>query len=161
MKTLKSTLILLFSAGLMASCGQGNKVEGNPEIYAEANEYHQKSLDLREEILELEKQVKEAGIDYSELKDQLKTWDKDIIEVPGYEHAHDDHESHDHEHGEAHEGHKERKYHVHNPSKPFSDTEHLDYQKVLHEEIVLIHEKFKRLLSPEVMESDSTSTSIQ
>ncbi|MCF1752129.1 hypothetical protein [Mariniradius sediminis] len=161
MEKFKKPFLLLLSAGIMAACSQEKKIEGNPEIYAEANDYHQKSLDLREEILELEKQVKEAGIDYSELKDQLKTWDKDIIEVPGYEHSHDDHEGHDHEHGEAHEGHKERKYHVHNPSKPFSDAEHLDYQKVLYEEMVLIHGKFKRLLTPEVMESDSASTSKQ
>jgi hypothetical protein len=159
MKTLQNTFIVLLAAGILASCNQEKKIEGDPKIYAEANEYHQKSLDLREEILDFEKQVKDAGIDYTELKDQLKTWDKDIIEVPGYEHSHDDHEGH--EHGESHEGHKERKYHVHNPSKPFSDAEHLDYQKVLHEEIVLIHGKFKRLLSPEVMESDSTSTSGQ
>jgi TolA-binding protein len=156
MKTLRSTIVLLLTLGTIASCGKGDKIEGNPEIFAEANEYHQKSLDLREEILDLEKQVKDSGIDYSELKDQLKTWDKDIIEVPGFEHSHDEHESH--QHGESHEGQKERRYHVHNPSKPFSDAEHLDYQKVLHEEMVNIHDKFKRLLSPEVMESDTTSS---
>lgn len=157
MKKLRNTFLILVSAGIVYSCGEGKKIEGNPELYAEANEYHQKSLDMREEILDLEKQVKEAGIDYSELKDQLKAWDKDIIEVPGYEHSHD-HDGHDHEHDADHADHKERKYHVHNPSKPFSDAEHLDYQKVMFEEMVLIHEKFKRLLSPEVMEQDSTVT---
>ena len=161
MEKFRKNLLILLSAGVLAACGQDKKLEGNAEIYAEANDYHQKSLDLREEILDLEKQVKDAGIDYTELKDQLKAWDKDIIEVPGFEHAHDDHEGHDHEHGEAHEGQKERRYHVHNPGKPFSDAEHLDYQKVLHEEIKAIHDKFKRLLSPDVMEADSTSTSDQ
>ena len=84
----------------------------------------------------------EEEIDYSLLKDALKTWDKDIIEVPGFEHSHDD------EH--------QRKYHVHNPSKPFSDVEHLEYQKMMHEEIVGIHEKMNRLLSKEIMETSES-----
>lgn len=154
MKHFKLSFHMVLSVAFLAACSQGKKIEGNPEIYAEANEYHQKSLDLREEILDLEKKVKDAGIDYSELKDQLKIWDKDIIEVPGFEHSHDDHD--DHDHGDHHEGHKERKYHVHNPSKAFSDAEHLDYQKVMHEEIVVIHQKFLRLLSPDVMEGGNS-----
>jgi len=103
----------------------------------EANEFHQKSLDIREELMEIEKQLKDAGIDYSALKDELKTWDKDIIEVPGFEHSHDD------EH--------ERKYHVHNALKPFQDNEHRDYQKVMYEEIVQIQEQMKILLGADVM----------
>lgn len=85
--------------------------------------------------MELEKTLKEYGVEYDEIKDLLKVWDKDIIEVPGYEHSHDD------EH--------ERKYHVHNPMKEFSDEEHLEYQKVMHQEIVEINAKIQEILLEE------------
>jgi hypothetical protein len=77
------------------------------------------------------------GMDYRELNVALKTWDKDIIEVPGMGHSHDD------EH--------QRKYHVHNPPKQFSDEEHLHYQKMMYEEILDIHQRMTRKLTPEVM----------
>jgi hypothetical protein len=123
------------------SCSGNKEVEGDPKVYAEANDYLQKSLDLREEITLFEKQLSDSAIDYSELKEELKTWDKDIIEVPGHEHSHDD------EH--------QRDYHVHNPMKPFKDFEHLEYQKVMHAEIAQLHEKYKRLTVPEVMEENN------
>lgn len=138
MKKYSHLLILGFVLIMAISCSGKKEAEGDPKIYAEANDYLQKSLDLREEISGFEKQIKESNIDYSELKEELKIWDKDIIEVPGFEHSHDD------EHG--------REYHVHNPMKPFKDSEHLDYQKVMHAEIAQLHEKFKRLTLPEVME---------
>lgn len=136
MNKLFNTVIILFSISILIACSSGNSKEITPELI-EANEYHQKSLDIREELMEIEKQLKDAGIDYSALKDELKTWDKDIIEVPGFEHSHDD------EH--------ERKYHVHNALKTFKDDEHRDYQKVMHEEIVQIHEQMKMLLGADVM----------
>lgn len=121
----------------------GHKHE-HREITAELKEaqaIHQKSLDIREEIMDLEKSLREAEIDYSEIKEELKIWDKDIIEVPGFEHSHD----HDAEH---------RKYHVHNPMKPFSDAEHLEYQKIMYQEIQGISEKMKFLLVPKVMDEN-------
>jgi len=141
MKNLNHLLLFSFVVSLALSCSGKKEVEGDPKIYGEANAYLQKSLDLREEITGFEKQLKESGTDYSELKEELKTWDKDIIEVPGFEHSHDD------EH--------QREYHVHNPMKPFKDSEHLDYQKVMHAEIAQLHEKFKRLTLPEVMEENN------
>lgn len=129
-------LVLSFSF----SCSGKKEVEGDPKIYAEANDYLQKSLDLREEITGIEKQLKESNVDYSDLKEELKIWDRDIIEVPGFEHSHDD------EH--------QRDYHVHNPMKPFKDSEHLDYQKVMHAEMVQLHEKFKLLTLPKSMEEN-------
>lgn len=138
MKNLFHLLLFGLVLTFVISCSGKKEMEGDPKIYAEANDYLQKSLDLREEITGMEKQLKEASVDYAALKEQLKTWDKDIIEVPGFEHSHDD------EH--------ERDYHVHNPMKPFKDSEHLDYQKVMNEEIVQLHEKFKRMTLPEVME---------
>jgi len=115
----------------------------------EANAIHQKSLDIREELMELEKALKEAEIEYTEVKDLLKIWDKDIIEVPGFEHSHD----HDDDHGDDH-GAYERKYHVHNPMKPFSDPEHLEYQKVMHDEILEIQERMRVLLAEKVMDDE-------
>jgi glucosamine 6-phosphate synthetase-like amidotransferase/phosphosugar isomerase protein len=112
----------------------------------EANAIHQKSLDIREELMELEKALKEAEIEYTEVKDLLKIWDKDIIEVPGFEHSHD----HDDEGG------NHRNYHVHNPMKPFSDVEHLEYQKVMHDEILEIQDRVRILLAPKVMDEDAT-----
>lgn len=142
MGRLIAPLLLLTALALFTFCS-GHKHE-HREITAElkeANDTHQKSLDIREEIMDLEKSLKEAEIDYSELKEALKIWDKDIIEVPGFEHSHDnDHET------------EHRKYHVHNPMKPFSDTEHLEYQKIMYQEIEIIAEKMKLLLVPKVME---------
>jgi hypothetical protein len=138
MKNLFHLIVFSLIISFAFSCSGKKEVEGDPKIYAEANDYLQKSLDLREEITEIEKQLKESGIDYSDLKEELKTWDKDIIEVPGHEHSHDD------EH--------QRDYHVHNPMKPFKDSEHLDYQKVMHAEMVQLHEKFKLFTLPKVME---------
>lgn len=138
MKKYSHLLIFGFVIFMAISCSGKKEVEGDPKIYAEANDYLQKSLDLREEISGFEKQIKESNIDYTDLKEELKIWDKDIIEVPGFEHSHDD------EHG--------REYHVHNPMKPFKDSEHLDYQKVMHAEIAQLHEKFKILTVPKVME---------
>jgi hypothetical protein len=140
MKNLYRLLIFGFVLVISFSCSRKKEIEGDPKVYAEANGYLQKSLDLREEISGFEKQLKESEIDYSALKEELKTWDKDIIEVPGYEHSHDD------EH--------QRDYHIHNPMKPFKDTEHLDYQKVMHAEIAQLHEKFKLMTLPKVMEEN-------
>ncbi|MFD2201108.1 hypothetical protein [Shivajiella indica] len=141
MKSSKILILSLLICSTLFSCS-GHKHEHReitPEL-EEANSIHQNSLDLREEIMDFEKSLKEAEIEYTDLKDELKIWDKDIIEVPGFEHSHDD------EH--------QRKYHVHNPSKPFSDAEHLEYQKVMHDEIVAIHGKMKVLLAPKVMEEE-------
>lgn len=102
-----------------------------------ANEILQNSLDIREELLEVEKQLKEASIDYTEVKEKLKIWDKDISEVPGFEHSHDDE--------------VQRNYHVHNPMKKFSPEEHKLFQQVMHDEIIEISSNMKSLLSPEVM----------
>jgi hypothetical protein len=136
MNKLINALFLVFSISSLISCSSNKSKEITAELI-EANEYHQKSLDIREELMGIEKQLKAADIDYSELKDELKIWDKDIIEVPGFEHSHDD------EH--------QRDYHVHNPMKPFNDQEHLDYQKMMYEEILAIHEKFVRIKAPEIM----------
>lgn len=142
MKHLQISVIFIFVLFVQACGHKGHEhVAITPEL-EQAYVIHNQSLDLREEIMDLEKKLKEEEIDYSLLKDALKTWDKDIIEVPGFEHSHDD------EH--------QRKYHVHNPSKPFSDVEHLEYQKMMHEEIVGIHEKMNRLLSKEIMETSES-----
>ncbi|MCL6258186.1 hypothetical protein M3O96_03755 [Aquiflexum sp. TKW24L] len=138
MKNLSNLVLFGLVISVAIACSGKKEVEGDPAIYAEANDYLQKSLDLREEITGFEKQVKASNIDYSDLKEELKTWDKDIIEVPGHEHSHDD----DHA----------REYHIHNPIKPFKDSEHLDYQKVMHAEIIQLHEKFKILTLPKIME---------
>ena len=137
MNKLSYTLFLVLSLSFLISCSSNKSQEISQELI-EANEYLQKSLDIREELMEVEKQLKAADIDYAELKDELKIWDKDIIEVPGFEHSHDD------EH--------QRDYHVHNPMKPFNDQEHLTYQKVMYEEIVNLSELMKRKLSKEIME---------
>jgi hypothetical protein len=136
---LYSFFILISTVFLSCSGHKHEHREITPDL-EEANTIHQSSLDLREEIMEMEKSLRDSGIDYTNLKDELKIWDKDIIEVPGFEHSHDD------EH--------QRKYHVHNPSKPFSDAEHLEYQKVMLEEIAGIHERMKVLLAPKVMEDE-------
>jgi hypothetical protein len=138
MNKLMYSLFLVLSISFLISCSSNKSKEITTELI-EANEYHQKSLDIREELMEVEKQLKAAEIDYSELKDELKIWDKDIIEVPGFEHSHDD------EH--------QRDYHVHNLMKPFNDEEHLNYQKMMFEEISNLAEQIKRKLADEVMQN--------
>jgi|GEM_PF-1432657 len=147
MKKVTLIAVLILSVSIFFQCSSGHKHderEITPEL-EQANAIHQQSLDIREELMELEKSLRDAEIDYSEVKDLLKIWDKDIIEVPGFEHSHD----HDEEDGGYH-----RKYHVHNPMKPFSDAEHLEYQKVMHAEILEIQELMQVLLVPKEMDED-------
>lgn len=147
--TLNLTYLFLITSFLVACSGHKHEErEITPEL-EQANVIHQQSLDLREEIMDLEKSLREAEIDYTEVKDLLKVWDKDIIEVPGFEHSHD----HDDDHDDGHEAYH-RRYHVHNPMKPFSDAEHLEYQKVMHDEIVEIHQNLLVLLAEKIMDED-------
>lgn len=125
---------------LTIACSSGKNEGDNSEIYTEANVYHQSSLDAREEIMEFEKLLKEREVDFSELKEELKIWDKEIIEVPGFEHSHDDE--------------FQRKYHVHNRMKPFSAEEHLEYQKVMNAEIKTLLDSFKLLTVEKIMDED-------
>ncbi|GHB28340.1 hypothetical protein [Mongoliitalea lutea] len=130
--------IIIFT--LTIACSSEKNEGDNSEIYTEANVYHQSSLDAREEIMEIEKLLKEREIDFSELKEELKIWDKEIIEVPGFEHSHDDE--------------FQRKYHVHNRMKPFSAEEHLEYQKVMNAEIKTLLDSFKLLTVEKIMDED-------
>lgn len=132
--------VVAFAAFLWASCSSDKKDEDNAEIYTEANVYHQNSLDMREEIMEIEKILKEQEVDYSHLKEELKIWDKEIIEVPGFEHSHDDE--------------FQRKYHVHNRMKPFSAEEHLEYQKSMNAEINTLYESFRVLTIDKLMDEN-------
>ncbi|MGY6523304.1 MAG: hypothetical protein ACXIUD_16360 [Mongoliitalea sp.] len=131
---LTSSIITFFTI----ACSSGKNEEDNSEIYIEANVYHQSSLDAREEIMEIEKLLKEQDVDFSKLKEELKIWDKEIIEVPGFEHSHDDE--------------FQRKYHVHNRMKPFSAEEHLEYQKVMNAEIKTLLDSFKLLTIEKIMD---------
>ena len=138
----KSGIIaMLFASFLFFHCSEKKDgTEISPEL-EEANVFHQKSLDIREELIDVEKALREAEIDYTEAKDLLKVWDKDIIEVPGFEHSHE-------------EGEYKRRYHVHNRMKPFSHVEHLEYQKVMYDEILEIQKMMLVLLAPKVMETE-------
>ncbi len=140
---IKSFASLILLSGFLFSCNSKSGHDHDHEEVTdqnliEANQFHQQALDIREELLEVEKQLKAAEIDYTALKEELKIWDKDIIEVPGFEHSHDD------EH--------QRKYHVHNPMKEFTPEEHKNYQQVMYDEIVEIASRMGRLLTPDVME---------
>ncbi len=132
------SLAFLITSMMWIACSSNRSENETPsETLIKANEFHQQSLDLREEVMQLEIRLKENEIDYEELKDELKIWDKDIIEVPGMEHSHED----------THQ----RKYHVHNPPKQFTDEEHFNYQEMMYDEIFEIRQKMVRKLSPEVM----------
>jgi len=128
------------SAIILFSCNNKSSHEHQEvanENLISANEILQNSLDIREELLEVERQLKDANINFVEIKEKLKIWDKDISEVPGFEHSHDDE--------------VQRKYHIHNPMKEFSSEEHKLFQQVMYDEIEEISSNMKRLLSPELM----------
>jgi hypothetical protein len=113
----------------MFSCNTKNNDEHdeNSALLIQAYAIHEQSLDLREDIMKIEKEL-DSSIDFAALKLDLKVWDKDIIEVPGFEHAHDD------EH--------QRAYHVHNPIKNQTDEQHLQYQQMMFDEIKVLHQRF-------------------
>ncbi|WP_193782430.1 hypothetical protein [Nitritalea halalkaliphila] len=132
-KQVMSWSLVLGMVVFLFSCGGGEKEEGgDPEVYAKAFQIFEQSLDIREEMMEMEKEMKKREIDFSSMKDELKIWDREIIEVPGYEHDHD--------------GSYDRKYHVHNPMKPFSDEEHLAFQETMYIEIQKIYDGYATLL---------------
>ncbi len=129
----------LFLLNLVACSSKHQHNEAHHELSEElvkAYSLHQESLDLREEIMRIEKEL-DKSIDYSDLKAALRIWDKDIIEVPGFEHSHDD------EH--------QRDYHVHNPQKTQTDEQHLQYQQMMLDEIKELYQGFVKLKSSEIM----------
>lgn len=144
MKRISFIYLVAFIAIVSTACSSDKKDEDNTEIYTEANVYHQNSLDMREEIMEIEKILKEQEVDYSHLKEELKIWDKEIIEVPGFEHSHDDE--------------FQRKYHVHNRMKPFTAEEHLEYQKSMNVEINTLYESFRVLTIDKLMDENKENS---
>lgn len=131
--------VILFSCNSKSS---HNHEEITDKNLISAHEILENSLDLREELLEVEMQLKEAEIEYSVLKEELKSWDKDISEVPGFEHSHDDE--------------IQRKYHIHNLIKEYSPEEHRIFQELMNEELLLISSQMKRLLAPELMDQQDS-----
>jgi hypothetical protein len=123
-------LSLLYLTAIACNTNKNHDHVKENQLLVKANAILQESLDLREEIMTIEKNLSKS-IDYSELKAELKIWDKDIVEVPGFEHSHED------EH--------QRAYHIHNPMKMQSDEQHLQYQQMMYEEIKALHEKFVEL----------------
>jgi hypothetical protein len=132
---LLSKLSLFAFILLLTACGNQNQESDNPYLI-EANEFHQKSLDVREEILNMEDDLKKQADQNSEIIEALKIWDKDIMEVPGFEHGHDHEDDHGHH----------RKYHVHNPVQKMEPELHLQYQKMMYEEITAIFAEIEVLL---------------
>jgi hypothetical protein len=134
MKSISNLILFGFVLSLFFSCTQKNSDENehgeSSELLLQAYAVHQELLDLREEIMRIEKEL-DKSLDYTNLKADLRIWDKDIIEVPGFEHSHDD------EH--------QRSYHVHNPMKKQSDEQHLQYQQMMLEEIKVIYQRFTEL----------------
>ncbi|WP_194775751.1 hypothetical protein [Pararhodonellum marinum] len=124
-------LWLIFLIGISLGCGR-NTDQGQNPLLIEANQIHQKSLDIREEILPIEEELKNLPQTNEKIWEALRIWDKDIIEVPGFEHSHGD-ENNDHGDHSHH-----RKYHVHNPLKPMEPEQHLQYQIMMYEEIKVI-----------------------
>ena len=109
------------------SCSPGH--EKSPELI-EANRLHLEAMKISEDLeqkldslLPLAKDdVEKSRID--SLKNLIEVWEENVIEVPGFAHAHD------HEHGA----------HSHKPALPMTDESMLNYQRQSKEAILEIQQ---------------------
>ena len=131
-----SNSIQLFNRNALFIClvllfvGCSNSKQPDP-LLEEANEYHLKAMAVYKEVVEkIEKETIDSTA-LAQLQDRLKTWDNNLIEVPGFEHTHDHGHDHDHDdHDHDHEGHdhdhgapvKVTPEHMRNIQKEFLDS---------------------------------------
>jgi hypothetical protein len=127
------TIVLLAICLTAAACSRQEKK--NPQLI-EANRLHLEAIEISKELesrleslsLRPEGGAKKSQID--SLKNLIELWEKNVIEVPGFPHAHS--------HGGAHA-------HEHKSAPPMTDESMLDYQRQSREAIVELKEVIAKL----------------
>jgi hypothetical protein len=125
-------IVLLAICLTAAACSRQEKK--NPQLI-EANRLHLEAIEISKELesrleslsLRPEGGTKKSQID--SLKNLIELWEKNVIEVPGFAHAHG------HEHGA----------HAHKSAPPMTDESMLDYQRQSREAIVELKEAIAKL----------------
>jgi len=127
-------IFLLATCLLTVSCARQDEkttqlIEAN-RLHLEAIEIS-KELEVRLESLasQAEDDVEKSQID--SLKNLIEVWQENVIEVPGFAHAHD------HAHGA----------HSHKSAPPMTDQSMLDYQQQSREAIIELKEAVSKLSS--------------
>jgi hypothetical protein len=126
-------IVLLAICLTAAACSRQEKK--NPQLI-EANRLHLEAIEISKELesrleslsLRPEGGAKKSQID--SLKNLIELWEKNVIEVPGFPHAHS--------HGGAHA-------HEHKSAPPMTDESMLDYQRQSREAIVELKEAIAKL----------------
>lgn len=139
-----------------------------------ADEDLQKAFQLHEEAMEMRQKAQEQLDQLKANKDSLflathaetlesfesslEEWDEQVVEVPGFEHAHDhaghdhsdhDHSEHDHgdhaEHDHSDHDHSSHDHHNHGSEPELTPKQHLEVQQYLLDEINAIAERISAL----------------
>lgn len=141
-------LVILATGILMAAsaCDEPQKQEHDEKL-KEAFDVHTESVEIRSNVAEQIATIKQNQdslfvanhqTQLDSLYSLVETWDDQLVEVPGYEHAHD-HAGHDHSHDHHHHGHD----HVENLN--LTSAEHLEIQQHLKQEITSLKEAFSEI----------------
>ena len=97
-------LVLFCVATVFTAC-QNQKKENDP-VLEEAYQLHVEAIQIQQEVEpKLDSLVKLDSVRFDSIRMAFKTWEENLVEVPGFEHDHD-HHGHDHHH------------HDHGPSQP-------------------------------------------
>jgi len=136
----KEILISLALIFIFFACGESKQ----DESLIKAFELHNESMEVRKSTEEkisvlLANQDSAFTAKHSATLDSLNSalaaWDEQVIEVPGFEHSHNDHH-HDHSgHEHDHEGHDHDHSHSHGDEPDLTPKQHLDVQQHLLDEI--------------------------
>lgn len=134
----KQVLTALLLPLIMLACSHDKKPDENLQ---EAFKIHEDAVGLRNQLgNELEKLnaiddslfvlANKGNLD--SIANALKSWDEQLVEVPGFEEEHDhDHEGHDHHH--------------HDEQPDLTSEQHLEVQKHLFEEIQAIEKSVNQI----------------
>lgn len=117
---------------IAASCSRQD--EKSPQL-VEANRLHLEAIEISKELevqleslsLQAKDDVEKSQID--SLKTLINVWEENVIEVPGFAHAHD------HAHGA----------HSHKSAPPMTDESMLDYQQQSREAIMELKEAIAKI----------------
>jgi len=147
--TCKPLLLMFGLIAMLAACGGEKKVD---EDLQKAFDTHLEAVKVRQTVKDqLEKLTASADSlftatyknDLVAIEQALKTWDEDLVEVPGFEHEHD-HAEHEHDHD--HSGHDhDHDHHHHDEGPELAPKQHLEVQQFLLKEIKAIAAQVNQL----------------